>query len=201
MKIAITGTTKGIGKALKEEFEKSGYTVIEINRNIYDFEKPISMCDINLENIEVLINNAGHELGLGKSYEEMMADDILSQVNVNLLVPMLLTHTYVKQNKSGTIINITSGIVDDLRENSTTYYTTKCGLSKFTKAARQDLKDKFRFIEVRPRRINTDFHKTSKASHTRNSNFLIEPIEVAKIILDIANNPYISDITIKDHRR
>ncbi len=198
MKIAITGTTKGIGKALKEEFKKVGHTVLEINRNTYNFDNPIDICNINLMNIDVLINNAGHELGIGKSYEKMLVEDILSQINVNLLLPMLLTHAYIKQNDTGVVINITSGIVEDLRKNSTTYYTTKCGLSKFTKAVTQDLKDRFRFVEVRPRRINTNFHKSS---HTKNLDFLVEPLEVAKIILDIINNPYMSDVTIKDHRR
>lgn len=201
MKIAITGTTKGIGKAIKKQLLLKDYKVKDINRSDYDLSNFNNIIDIDLTGCDVLINNAGHDIGMGNNYKTMKKEDIINQVNVNLLSPMLLTHSFVQQNKSGTVINITSGSINDLKENMVTYYTTKSALSCFTKAINIDLKDKFRFVEVIPRRVKTNFFETSNATHLKTSQYLIKAKEVAKVILYIIDNPLITNITIKDHRR
>ena len=69
MKILITGTSQGIGKAIAELFLNKGHTVIGIDRQ----EKSIScpaythyVCDVrdkenlpDVSDVEILINNAG----------------------------------------------------------------------------------------------------------------------------------------------
>jgi short-subunit dehydrogenase len=201
VRVAITGSSKGIGKATREKLLSVGYEVVSINRPEYDLNDIEKVKSINLQNIDVLINNAGHDLGLGEPFNTMNKNDIISQVSVNLLSPMLLTHSFITQNNKGTVINITSGCINDLTQNMATYYTSKSGLSCFTKAVSTDLKDKFRFVEVIPRRIDTSFYETSKTKCKRNSEFLIPAKEVAEIIYTIITNPYINNITIKDPRR
>ena len=200
MRVAITGTKSGIGAAVKHMLLHRGDEVFEINRETVDLEN----CDeleVNLENCDVLINNAGHELGMGKSFEEMTPKDIISQVNVNLLSPMLLTNTFVKSNKSGLVINITSGTVNELKKGVTTYYTVKNGLSKFTDAVAEDLKHSFRFVEVVPRRVATNFFKTSRVEEPNSREYVIAANEVGKVILDVIDNPYLAKVVVKDHRR
>jgi 3-hydroxy acid dehydrogenase/malonic semialdehyde reductase len=201
MKVAITGTTKGIGKATKEKLLNLGHEVLCINRDQWDLNNIEEVSKIDLTRVDVLINNAGHDIGMGLSFNKVQKTDIISQINVNLLSPMLLTHSFVNQNDKGTVINITSGSIHDLKKNMTTYYTTKSGLSKFTQAITKDLKDNFRFVEVIPRRVRTSFFETSKAKHLQSTDFLIDAAEVAKVIITIIDNPYLSNITVKDHRR
>mgnify|MGYP003654536261 CR=1 FL=1 len=131
---------------------------------------------------------------MGKSFNDMTQSDIISQVNVNLLSPMLLTHQFINQNCKGTVINITSGCIDDMKKNTATYFTTKSGLSCFTKAVTKDMKHSFRFVEIVPRR-------TSKAPNLYNNDYVLDVEEVSKVILFIIDNPYITNITVKDSRR
>ena len=200
MRVAITGTKSGIGAAVKHMLLHRGDEVFEINRETVDLEN-CEVLNVNLENCDVLINNAGHELGMGKSFEEMTPEDIISQVNVNLLSPMLLTNSFVKSNKSGLVINITSGTINELKKGVTTYYTVKNGLSKFTDAVAEDLKHSFRFVEVVPRRVATNFFKTSGVEEPATRDYVIAANEVGKIILDVIDNPYLAKVVVKDHRR
>ena len=62
MKIAITGTTSGVGKALKDALSIS-YQVVSIDRLDFDFSDVKSLEKIDLTGVDILINNAGHSLG------------------------------------------------------------------------------------------------------------------------------------------
>ena len=69
MKILITGTTQGIGKAIAERFLKERHTVIGIDRqeaSIADALYTHYICDVRdfeklpeVDNVDILINNAG----------------------------------------------------------------------------------------------------------------------------------------------
>ncbi len=69
MKVLITGTSRGIGKAIALRFLSEGFDVIGIDRNDSSINHPKYvhyMCDIrdkdklpDIENVEILINNAG----------------------------------------------------------------------------------------------------------------------------------------------
>lgn len=58
MKIAITGTTQGLGQHLKQVFEQHGHEVLEFNRsNGYDIKQPQRIVDES-QDCELFINNA-----------------------------------------------------------------------------------------------------------------------------------------------
>ena len=69
MKILITGTTRGIGRAIAVKFLNEGHTVHGIDRREGSIDHPAYthyVCDIRdydqlpaLDGVEILINNAG----------------------------------------------------------------------------------------------------------------------------------------------
>lgn len=104
MKVLITGTSQGIGKAIAEMFLKNNHEVIGIDRNkstINDEKYSHYVCDIrnyeslpNIENVEILINNAGTQ----------NEDDI----DINLKALIHITEKYGVQEHIKSILNIGS---------------------------------------------------------------------------------------------
>ena len=71
MKIAITGHTKGIGKAIADVFSDQGYEVIGLSRsNGYDIKDTQKIVDAS-KDCDVFINNAYHEFEQEKILKTM----------------------------------------------------------------------------------------------------------------------------------
>lgn len=66
MKVAITGHSQGIGKALADVFQTNGHTVLGFSRsNGFDISKSASRISIINESrdVDIFINNAYHPIG------------------------------------------------------------------------------------------------------------------------------------------
>ncbi len=104
MKVLITGTSQGIGKAIAEHFLTSGHEVYGIDRQDASIVHPSYIhyeCDVRdydnlpeIEGVEVLVNNAGTQNG----------DDI----DINLKALIRITEKYGLQPKIRSILNIGS---------------------------------------------------------------------------------------------
>ena len=106
MKVLISGTSKGIGKAIALIFLKHDHEVIGLDildKTINDKNYTHYVCDVrkketltNISNVEVLINNAG------------VQTNSLDDINTNLVGLINTTNKYAFQENIKSIINVAS---------------------------------------------------------------------------------------------
>ena len=104
MKVLITGTSQGIGKAIAEKFLENAHSVIGIDRQAQTVEDTAYthfLCDVRdkehlpeIEDVEILINNAGTQ------NEE--------DIDINLKALIYITEKYGVQPKIKSVLNIGS---------------------------------------------------------------------------------------------
>tara|TARA_R100001510_G_C7639444_1_gene197146 strand:+ start:435 stop:1109 length:675 start_codon:yes stop_codon:yes gene_type:complete len=105
--ILITGTGKGLGKAMKEELEKQGHSIIDYNLEDGN-DVRITKDLIMWENIDVLINNAGVNLiDWLENFEEDMWDKVMD-TNAKGIYMMTKACLPSLIRRKGTILNIVS---------------------------------------------------------------------------------------------
>jgi len=128
MKVLITGTSQGIGKAIAEKFLKEKHTVIGIDRqnsSVSDENYTHFKCDIRdyeslpeLDNINILINNAGTQNE--------------QDIDVNLKALIHITEKYGIQKDIHSILNIGSASAHTGAEFPE-YCASKAGILAYTK--------------------------------------------------------------------
>lgn len=128
MKVLITGTAQGIGKAIAEHFIKEGHAVIGIDRQESSIENTSYthyICDVRdkanlpeIDDIEILINNAGTQ----------NEDDI----DINLKALIWITEKYGVHPKIKSILNIGSASAHTGAEFPE-YCASKGGILAYTK--------------------------------------------------------------------
>lgn len=134
----VTGSSRGIGKAIATDFAEKGYDVIinylkeeneakelkEKLENNYNIKAITIKADVSDENevqkmintiiskfgrIDVLVNNAG--IAIDKEFEDRTVEDWKRTLSVNLIAPFIVSKyvgNEMLKNKAGRIINISS---------------------------------------------------------------------------------------------
>ena len=128
MKVLITGTSQGIGRAIAELFLSKGDTVIGIDRqdgSITHGEYTHYKCDVRdkenlpyIDGVEILINNAGTQ----------NEDDI----DINLKAVIYITEKYAIQKNIKSVLNIGSASAHTGAEFPE-YSASKGGILSYTK--------------------------------------------------------------------
>jgi len=159
----ITGTSRGIGKALALNLLKdSNNFVIGISRNcsienqnykhIYldlnnltEVDKFVFESHDKAENI-VLINNSA-TLGEVKHIGKKSNQDIINSYNVNIISPTILMNNFIgvyqKNNCKRLILNISSGVARYPLASWATYCSTKAALDMMSQVIAEEQNEKY----------------------------------------------------------
>jgi len=179
----ITGTSKGIGLDLTKLVLSLGHTVITASRNINALEKEINQNKENLYpvqlditsdkevkmtidrlvkklgKIDVVVNNAGYSL-VG-SMEEMTDEEFRATMDVNLFGAVNIIRNvmpYLRKQKSGHIINISSNAGYVGFEKAASYNAAKFGMIGISEALAQEVNNfGIKVTVVAPGQFRTQF--------------------------------------------
>lgn len=203
--IFITGTSKGIGKAICLKALENGSTVVSFSRNspeiqhvnfhhfsvdITSFGQTKKVFSSALEQFgrcDILINNAG--LGIFGNIETLSLDDWHTMFDTNVHGLMYATRMVVPQMKaqqSGHIINISSIAGLNGITQASGYCATKHAVRGISHSLYAELRnDGIKVTCVYPGSVNTNFFDNVE-SVTANENML-DPMDVADSILYLAS--------------
>lgn len=184
--IVVTGASQGIGAGAVRAFLDRGYRVVANSRNItrsggFEASNRLALVDGNIAeaataakittiakdkfgSIDALVNNAG--IFFSKRFLDYTVDDLRSLVSVNLEGFLFISQLAIKhmlaQNVGGSIINITTTLVDHpiAGVNSAVPMITKGGLEAVTRSlAMEYAKQGIRVNAVAPGIVDTPMHK------------------------------------------
>ena len=183
--VIVTGGSQGIGAGLVRTFLNRGYNVVANSRKITKsgaFEpsdklalvdgniaeaataaKLVEVAKIKFGSIDALVNNAG--IFFAKPFPDYTIDDLRSLVSVNiegfLFVSQLAIKQMLAQKTGGSIVNITSTLVDHpiAGVNTAIPMITKGGLQAVTRSlAMEYVKQGIRVNAVAPGIVDTPMH-------------------------------------------
>ena len=184
--VIVTGGSQGIGAGLVKSFLDRGYNVVANSRNIttsgaFETSDKLALVDGNIAepataakivevanrkfgSIDALVNNAG--IYFSKPFTDYTIEDLrgLSSVNIEgfLFITQLVIKQMLAQESGGSIINITSTMVDHpiAGANSAVPMITKGGLQAVTRSlAMEYAKHGIRVNAVAPGVVDTPMHK------------------------------------------
>lgn len=197
MHAIITGSERGIGKEIAREMCKRGHYYYGFSRfndiDISDYACVKKAFDELVENPpDVLINNAGIvELG---TVLEMSPEDWERQIQINLNGVFYCAKEYIRiaKNKGGKIINIASTAGLGARPGRSAYAASKAGVISLSLSLAEELRPYgIQVYCVAPGACDTDLrHKINPDDDFEN---MMKPEELAKFIVDIAENGYMLD--------
>ena len=183
--VVVTGASAGIGASVAREAARKGYSLVLVARRVDRLERlaaeihtsaaaililPMDLADPDAPQrivaaslnrfgkLDVLINNAG--IGLPTLFAESNPEEIRTQIEVNLIAPlMLIRHALPALLESGgMIINVGSAISALPNPALGAYGTTKAALAYFSSALRRELLHKgVQVCLVEPGPVKTEF--------------------------------------------
>jgi NAD(P)-dependent dehydrogenase (short-subunit alcohol dehydrogenase family) len=209
-KALITGTSRGIGKAIKELFEKKGIQVFAPSRKEMDLmsneniKKYVSSLN---QDIDILVNNAGINDLAG--LEEITNEKIQQMFQVNLTAQLQLIKFVaptMKKNNYGRIVNISSIWCDFSKEKRMLYSIAKSGVKALTRSAAVELSEYNILVNaIAPGFVNTEMTSQNNTPEQIKTlaemlpiKRIAEPEEIAQAVYFLASdkNTFITGQTI-----
>lgn len=232
----VTGSSRGIGRSIICEFARRGIDVVinyyknegaakvlekEI-KSKYKVRVMSIACDVSKEedvrsmfdkiidefgNIDILVNNAG--ICRDTMFTDIKIKEFRRILDVNLIGTYLCSkyaYLYMKENKKGTIINISStNAIDTYYPESAAYDASKAGVISLTHNMALEFAPYIRVNSVCPGWVKTDMNKDLSFDQIEEEKRKIllnrfgDADEIAKVVVFLASKDasYINDSIIR----
>ena len=220
----VTGAAGGMGRAITEALLESGRRVVLVDRapeslrgfaaamgdstfpielDIADAKSVDRLPDLipnAFKPVDILINNAGHDIGGRTRFDIGPADDWSSIIQTNLIGLMRVTRSIlpdmVKRN-SGHILNISSINAVRIVPDMAAYSTSKAGVHMFTETLRAELAETaIRVTEMQPGLTRTGIILTryrgdrkKEKDYFNQFKMALDPADIARSILFALDQP------------
>jgi len=228
--IWITGASTGIGKEIAAEFSKAGHIVVVTARRKSRLVSLVSeikfagreatafVCNVASERsvmltakrirekygrIDCLVNNAG--VTVFKSFVDTKVYEFDYVMEINFRGALLCLKSVLPQmikNKKGHIINILSVAANTVFEESSIYSASKAALLSLSNSVRKETRRyNIKISNILPGAVETAMWDSRTRQKYKNR--MLSPTDVAKIAVDIFNQPkkvLIEDIIVRPIR-
>jgi NAD(P)-dependent dehydrogenase (short-subunit alcohol dehydrogenase family) len=208
----VTGSTKGIGRAIAEALVREGMNVCISARDADEIKQEVdelsdagdsdvtgAVCDVRdydevkalfahavaeLGGVDVLVNNAG--VGLFGRVEEMSPEDFRAVVETNLFGVFYCCREAIplmKQRGGGYIINVSSLAGANPHPEMSAYNASKFALNGFSEALMQEVRqDGIKVSYIMPGSVNTAFGGDAPDGSKA---WQLQPADIARVVLDL----------------
>ena len=219
----VTGASSGIGAAICRLLVSEQFSVIGAARNraklealgeeleslfhplLLDVTSPQSVASLidrlpqNLQAIDVLINNAGHDIGGRQSFEQGSEQQWIDIIETNVQGLIRVTHQVIHgmlERGRGHILNM--GSIAGLKPyaTGTAYVTSKHAVHGFSESLRLDYAGRgIRVSEIMPGLVRTDFAHQRLGDMEKAEEFYdsfeasLSPADIAETVLFILQRP------------
>ena len=202
----VTGASRGIGKAIANEFEKSGVRLLVPTREELDLLSNRSI-DTYLETlaepVDILVNDAG--INRIRDFTVLPDGDLQDTIQINLVGPVRLTRGLIPgmiQRRHGRIVNIGSiwGVIS--KTGRLAYSVSKSGLNAFTRSLAVEVAPYNILVNtVAPGYVNTELTRQNNSEQDLQNicrsipmQRLAEPAEVARLVVFLCSeqNTYLT---------
>ena len=220
--VLVTGASSGYGKAIAKAFADAGDTVIMSSRgeeklkaacaevggalavpmdvtNPADWEKIVKKVTEMYGKLDILVNNAGGGIAI-KEVSEFTPDEIDSTIKLNLNSVIYGCRAFadmMKNNRYGTMINISSVCARHCWPTWSVYAAAKAGVLNFSKGMYLEMQPYgVRVSCVVPSSASTGFQSACGIGETTDK---LLPEDIAETVLYIANLParaVVEDVTV-----
>ena len=225
--IWVSGSSSGIGREIAKEFSKAGHKVAVTARRKNDLAKLVNdirseggiasafICNVmsgksvistfkkiteDLGKVDCLVNNAGTTVF--KSFTDTSISDYDNVLNTNLRGAFLCIKSVLPEmltKKKGHIINVLSVAANTAFENSSVYAASKAALLAMSNSLRSEVRSKkIKVSNILPGAVETEMW--DKKSIEQFGHKMMQPIDIAKIVLTVFNQPdrvLIEDIIVR----
>lgn len=220
----VTGAASGIGKAIATALAKAGHRVViadidgksatrlatRLGKAAHPLRLDVTDKDAvdgllaaipaALQPIDVLVNNAGHDIGGRTRFDIGPADDWSSIIETNLAGTMRVTRAILPQmveRNSGDIVNMSSISAIRLVPDMAAYTASKAGIRAFTDTLRGDLAETaIRVTEILPGLTRTNIilkrHRGDRKleqEYFERYRIALEPADIARSVMFALSQP------------
>lgn len=189
--------------ALKEMASASGDAVFPIELDITDpksVDRLPQVIPAQFAPIDVLINNAGHDIGGRTRFNEGQADDWSNVIQTNLIGLMRVTRAMLPdmvRRNNGHIVNISSINAVRIVPDMAAYSASKAGVHMFTETLRGELAETaIRVTEMQPGLTRTNIilsryrgDRQKEQDYFDQFRMALDPADIARAIVFALDQP------------